>query len=113
MAKRLHVIYIPGLGDEVEPKGQLRAVARWPRYGVEAEVLRMRWGDRKPWEPKFKAVLKRIDEVLAEGKDVGLVGASAGASVAINAFAARKKRIVGVVLIAGKVNRPNAIARLH
>lgn len=109
----LHIIYIPGLGDEVEPRGQLWAVARWHRYSVEAELFRMRWGDREAWQPKFDRLLARIDDVIAEGKDVGLVAASAGASAAINAFAARKNKIVGVVLIAAKVNRPEAIHQLH
>ena len=109
MTKPLHIIYIPGLGDVQEPQGQLRAISGWPKYGVEAEMFRMRWADKEPWEPKFKRLLTRVDKLVAEGKDVGLVGVSAGASAAINVFAARKDVIVGCVLIAGKVNRPNFI----
>lgn len=105
----LHLIYIPGLGDNGDIKGQRWAVARWPRHGVEAEVFQMRWADQEPWEFKFKRLLKRIDELNKEGKRVALVGASAGASAVINTFAARQDKIVGCVLIAGKVNRPRAI----
>ena len=58
---------------------------RWPKYGVEAELFQMNWGDKEPWAPKFERLLLRIDELLSAGKDVALVGASAGASAAINA----------------------------
>lgn len=113
MEGQLHIIYIPGLGDEREPKGQLWAVNRWRRYGVEAELFRMYWGDKNPWAPKFKRLLTRIDELTSEGKFVGVVAASAGASAAINVFAARPNKVVGLVLIAGKVNRPDAIHPIH
>lgn len=113
MSQRLHVIYIPGLGDEQEPKGQIWAVRRWHRYGINSELFRMRWGDGKPWQPKFERLLARIDQLASENKDVGLVAASAGASVAVNAFAERPGKVVGIVLIAGKVNRVEAIHPLH
>lgn len=113
MNNGLHIIYVPGLGDEHEPRGQLWAVNRWHRYGVTAELFRMRWGDREAWQPKFERLLARIDQCVSEGKLVGLVAASAGASAAINAFAARPHKIVGIVLIAGKVNRPEAIYQIH
>jgi len=73
----------------------------------------MNWGDKEPWQPKFKRLLERIDELHAEGHAVALVGISAGASAAINAFAARKNLIVGVVCIAGKINRPETIHPIH
>ena len=56
-------------------------------------------------------LLARIDKLLATGRQVGLVGASAGASAAINAYAARSDSLVGVVVIAGKVNRPEAVGK--
>lgn len=108
MIKTLHLIYIPGLGDQ-SISNQLWAVRRWSKYGVEAELFQMKWSNTEAWEPKFERLLLRIDELLSEGKDVALVGASAGASAAINAFTARKDHIVGVVCIAGKINRPDAI----
>jgi hypothetical protein len=108
MKKPLHLIYITGLGD-VHVKGQLKAVNTWHWYGVEAELFQVRWADGEAWALKFERLLGRIDELQTAGKAVALVAASAGASAAINAFAARKSVLVGVVLIAGKVNRPGAI----
>jgi predicted alpha/beta hydrolase family esterase len=111
--KQLHPIYIPGLGDQGDIKGQRWAVARWSRHGVDAEVFQMQWADNEPWESKFQRLLERIDELNNQGKTVALVGVSAGASAVINAFAARQDKIVGCVLIAGKVNRPQAIGQRY
>ena len=105
---RLHLIYIPGLGDR-NPKGQRWAVKTWSIWGVEAELFHGNWGDGQPWEPKFERLLKRIDELASQGTQVALIGASAGAGAVINAYAARKDKVVGCVLICGKVNNPSGI----
>jgi hypothetical protein len=111
--RALHLIYIPGLGDTGDIKGQRWAVARWSRHDVEAEVFQMHWADKEAWESKFTCLLNRIDELHEQGKAVALAGASAGAGAVINAFAARQDKIVGCVLIAGKVNRPQAIGQRY
>lgn len=110
--KKLHIIYVTGLGDR-NPRGQRRAVSLWRIYGVEPEFCQMNWGDKGPWQPKFDRLLKMVDDAYDEGKPVGIVGVSAGASAAINAFAARKDKIAGVVLIAGKVNRPETVGESY
>lgn len=112
MQKRLHLIYIPGLGDH-HPTGQGQAVKTWPWWGADAEMFQMNWADNVAWHLKFGRLLARIDELLAQNKDVALVGASAGASAAINALAERKNAIVGAVLIAGQVNRPDKIGNYY
>jgi hypothetical protein len=104
----LHVIYIPGLGDH-KVGGQQRAVSTWKQWGVTPELFQMKWADGEAWEDKFSRLLDRIDELNDAGTKVALVGASAGASAVINAFAARKDIIVGSVLLSGKVNRPGAV----
>jgi len=80
---------------------------------VEPELFQMNWGDKEPWTPKFQRLLARIDELVKEGKPVGLVGASAGASAVINTYAARKDHLVGIVCISGKINRPQVIANRY
>jgi dienelactone hydrolase len=109
--QKLHVIYVPGLGDS-RVAGQQRAVRTWRLWGVEPELFQMNWGDKEPWQPKFQRLLARIDELDTQGKAVGLVGVSAGASAVINAYAARKQ-LVGVVCIAGKINRPETIRKRY
>lgn len=85
------------------------AVRQWRRLGVESELIPMDWGSDEVWQDKLDRVLLRIDTLHAQGKQVGLVCSSAGALAAVNAYAARQKEIVGVVAIAGKINRPEAI----
>jgi hypothetical protein len=104
---KLHVIYIPGLGD-IKPDNQRKIVGFWRHYGVEPELFHMNWGDKEPWEPKFNKLLARIDKLSKDGK-VALVGASAGASAVINAYAARQDKIVGAVCISGKIHHPENI----
>jgi dienelactone hydrolase len=109
--QKLHVIYVPGLGDK-KVSGQQKAVRTWRWWGVEPELFQMNWGDKEPWQPKFQRLLARIDELDTQGKSVALVGVSAGASAVINAYAARTQ-LVGVVCIAGKINRPEAIDKRY
>ncbi len=111
MTKKLHIIYIPGLGRG-DYTGQRRAVKAWQRYGVTTELFPANWSDSEPWEDKLKHLLALIDEAAADSS-VALVGVSAGASAVINAFAARRKVIIGCVLIAGKVNNPQTISPHH
>jgi len=82
-------------------------------WGVESELFQMNWADEEPWDAKFARLLARVDVLRAEGKAVGLVGVSAGASAAINVYAARTNDIAGIVLIAAKVNRPTTIGALY
>lgn len=101
------VIYIPGIGD-TKTTFQEIAAKTWRFWGVRPHTYAMRWADGRPFEQKFERLLTYIDNLLAQGHTVSLVGASAGATVALNAFAARPQ-IHGVVCIAGKVNHPQAI----
>ena len=106
--QRLHVIYIPGIGD-ANPTSQIWAVSKWKYWGVDSELLQMNWHDNEPWPKKLDKITARIDRLKSESKLVALVGASAGASAAINAYAARKDDVIGLVTIAGKINNPQSI----
>ena len=103
-----HIIYIPGLGDH-RLQGQSLAVWLWRLYGVQSEVFRVGWRDTKSFGYRLRELLARIDTYVARGDSVSLVAASAGASAAVNAFAARRGSIQAVVLIAGKIRRPETL----
>jgi pimeloyl-ACP methyl ester carboxylesterase len=105
MKKPLHIIYIPGLGADY---GQHRAIAMWRLWHVRAEVFPVDW-HATDWDAQFRHLLQRIDELGRAGNAVGLVAVSAGASAAINAYAARPGTITGVVCIAGKINHPDSV----
>lgn len=108
----LALVYVPGLGDE-RVAGQQLAINTWRYWGVEPVLCRLGWSDNESWAAKFDHLLAMIDDLQAQGKAVGLVGASAGAAAVIQAFAARKDQVAACVLIAGKVNRPETIGAYH
>lgn len=108
----LSVIYIPGLGDH-HGRGQLRIVRMWKYLGVEPYFFRMNWHDNEPWGSKFARLLALVDSLSTDDGRVGLVGASAGATAVIAAYASRRDRVAGCVLISGKVNQPEAIGERY
>lgn len=105
---KLTVIYVPGLGDN-NPKAQRFLVSSWRLWGVKPVFNQMNWADGQPFAPKLRQLLGKIDKLHTKGYKVCLVGASAGAGAVINAFAARKDKVSAVVVICGKINRPEAI----
>lgn len=102
------VIYIPGLGD-ARVTGQRLLVAQWRLYGVEPRMFQMRWADGKPFGPKLEQLLETIETLHRQGKTVSLVAASAGASAALNAYAARPELVHGLACICGKIDNPGNI----
>ncbi|HET7320092.1 MAG TPA: hypothetical protein VFI84_00730 [Candidatus Saccharimonadales bacterium] len=97
-----YVIYVPGLGDnKYFVQGILVYV--WRLYGVRSATRTMNWLDPELFEEKLTRLLVEVDEKLAKGYNVSLVGASAGAGAVLNAYAARKGQISGVVSICGKI----------
>jgi len=109
MENRLHLIYIPGVGEQKSAESQQRVVAHWKRQGVTAELFPIHWASNENWDVKYHRLLDLIDQRLAEGNQVGLIAASAGAAAAIAAFGARRDHLLGVVCVAGKINRPETI----
>jgi dienelactone hydrolase len=103
-----YVIYVPGLGDQ-RYKGQALLISTWRLWSVRPVLMRMEWDKGDAFAPKLQRLLDKIDELHAGGHKVSLVGASAGAGAAINAFAARKDTISAVVCISGKINHPEGI----
>ncbi|MGB4758440.1 MAG: hypothetical protein WBP26_00085 [Candidatus Saccharimonadales bacterium] len=98
-----YVIYIPGLGDH-NTKGQEFLLKSWKLWGVQPVLVPMRWADKQAFAPKLKQLIAKIDELRAGSTNkVSLVAASAGASAAIAAFAARRDTVHKVVLICGEV----------
>lgn len=114
MARKLHIIYIPGLDDHNDARGQRLAVGLWRVWGVSSEVWQIHWDDKEnAWEAKLAQLTEYIDKLRADGTPVALVAASAGACAAINLFAIRREAITGLVLIAPKVNHPETIETFH
>lgn len=117
MARRIHVIYVPGLGDKKRWLLwlQKQALRTWRLHGVVAEVLPMYWAEDVPLKPRFNKLLQRIDQLHEQGVTVSLVGTSAGASAVVSAFALRPKSVHGVATICGKLQGdiPDIIKELN
>ena len=104
-----YVIYIPGLGDN-KYLVQGIFVWLWRLYGVTSVTRTMNWSEgSESFEQKLSRLLVEIDEKLAKGYRVSLVGASAGASAVVNIFA-RQPEIGRLVIICGKIQHPETIS---
>lgn len=103
------VIYIPGLADN-KWESQYGLVNFWKVWGVTPVIFRMNWTRKQPFARKFSKLLDIVDELYEQGHRVSLVGVSAGASVAVNVFAARPRSIHRVVLLCGKLQHPETVS---
>lgn len=104
-----HVIYIPGIGDH-HSYGQNIAIQFWRLFGLRPHYMPLGWNKAEGFETKQQRLLDLIDSLHSENNSVSLVGVSAGASAALNAFSASNK-ITKVVCICGKINRPETIGK--
>ncbi|MGH7195182.1 MAG: hypothetical protein ACREGA_00160 [Candidatus Saccharimonadales bacterium] len=105
------VIYLPGLGDDDFRQVQTRLINFWRVYKLKVDYHYIGWADKQAFRPKLDKIIAQIDECAGRGERVSLIGASAGASAAINAFVARSAAVDKVVLICGKIHNPQTIAR--
>lgn len=104
-----HVIYIPGLGDP-RPAEQKLVTGVWKFYGVTAHYYPLVWKDPQPFEQKLEGLLTLIDQLADAGNSVSLVGVSAGASAALNAFVQRKGKLQAVIFICGKIDNFDSVS---
>jgi pimeloyl-ACP methyl ester carboxylesterase len=110
--KRPHIIiYVTGLGDK-NVFLQAKAIGLWRICGVQPRLFQVNWTNAESYSQKLKRLLALIDIYSEREYKISLVGASAGASVAIAAFSRRKEIISGVVCICGKLRRPETV-ELH
>lgn len=71
----------------------------------------MDWTVAEPWQTKLDRLLNRIDELVAGGKTVSLIGESAGASAAIVALTKQEAKLNRVILLCGKFQYPERVAQ--
>jgi hypothetical protein len=107
------VVYIPGLGDHRNGQIQDFFFSFWKTYGIKPVYHPMNWSDRQPLSIKLEGILADIDKLLNEGYTVSLMSASAGASVAINAYALRQESIHKVICVCGKLANPQTITNSY
>ncbi len=104
------IIYVPGILDNVYHI-QGAAVRTWRLYGVSGHLHVMPWAGEESYEVKLQRLLDEIDEYVARGHRVSLVGASAGASAVLNAYLERRDRIHRLAYICAKINGPETVGK--
>jgi pimeloyl-ACP methyl ester carboxylesterase len=77
------VVFIPGLGDHARTVRLL--TFHWKLYGLTPVVHAIGW-DNELFKERFDRLRTRIRGLLHAGNRVSVVGVSAGASAALNAF---------------------------
>src|ERR1017187_3350949 len=99
-----HIIYIPGLNDQLSLHRAATRIlpAFWRRHGFHGHIMTPSW-ETGEFESKLEAVITKIDELIGQGHLVSLVGQSAGSSLALNAFAARREFVTGLVILTGRL----------
>lgn len=106
------IIYITGLNDQ-HPRFQQFAINTWRIYGVNPIFFKTSWAEASSFSEKLNRLINIIDTQHKAEKSVSLVGVSAGASLAVAAYAKRKTTIHKVVFICGKLSRPEAVGEAY
>jgi predicted esterase len=101
------VIYIPGLGDR-RKFGQNQIIKLWRVFGLSPYYFPINWYKEEGFDKKLDRLLAYIEELKKAYESVSLVGISAGAGAAINAFAT-SNNVDSVILVCGKINNPQTI----
>lgn len=110
MRKRLHGIYVPGLGDD-RLRGQDKLSRLWvPKHGIELECHAVGWAKGQHFAPKLNALLAAIDDTYEHYGRVPLVASSAGASAVLNAFARRQDKVSSVSVLCAKIHNAQTIS---
>jgi hypothetical protein len=109
MNVRTHVIYIPGLGDGYDGTRRM-LLSLWRYRNISVELVQMSWAVEESFEMKRQRVYDAIDSARALNKRVVLIGESAGGSMAVNVYGARRREISRVVTLCGKNTHPETVA---
>lgn len=102
-----HIIYIPGINDH-HSYGQNTVINLFWVFGFVPHYFPLGWNKKENFEVKLVRLLAKIEELQKDGGIVSLIGVSAGASAALNAYA-KSPEIAGVVCISGKINHPETV----
>jgi len=93
-----HVILIPGLGKNHNERIFLWLRPLWRLYGIHLHVFELHWEDGRDFAGKYRK-LKQLAARLPQ--PLGVIGASAGASAAVDLLAQEPKLVNGVVTVCG------------
>jgi pimeloyl-ACP methyl ester carboxylesterase len=109
MAQPIHILYLPGLDDDLD-KWRLRALKLWHFRKVSVELVPMTWESGT-----YAQKLARIDQAIdrAKGKRIVIIGESAGGSMAVHMYARRSDDLYKVMTICGKNTHPEGVSERY
>ncbi len=102
MVEVVHVVIIPGLGNEIQK--HIWVSDMWRKSGIIPHVFDAKWKtEEKGFRKKLDEALNLVDSLIKTGKKVSIIGNSAGSSFAINILGERIGKINKVVINCGRV----------
>jgi pimeloyl-ACP methyl ester carboxylesterase len=107
----IHGILSPGLKDHhfVARKAQELTLPGWEKYGIFLEYHANNWNEGTDLDPKLEDFNDHVDRLYDRHGKIVIIGDSAGASVALHAYAAQPDKISSVVTNAGKLHHPETL----
>lgn len=103
------VIYLTGLGDHSWDK----LVKIWRVFGLKVHYFPIGWSNSEPFSLKLQHICSLIDKLTKDGGKVAIIGVSAGASAAVNAYMERRSQVSAVMFICGKLRGFQAVNRRY
>src|SRR3990167_7868192 len=94
----IHILYVSWFGSRYDITRRF-LLRFWRIYGIDAELVAMRWDDGADYDTKLRLLYQAIDK--NKDKNIVLIGESAGASIVINAYANRGKDIYRAMSLCG------------
>ncbi len=81
MVKNVHLVIIPGLGNEVQK--HIWASILWKESGIIPHVFDAKWKiEENGFSNKLDEALELVDSLIATNKKISIIGNSAGSSLA-------------------------------
>jgi len=110
---KYHIIFIPGIGDH-KTYYQPQILTLWKLFGLRVHYHPVIWKSKnQSWDKKLDKLSILIRHLHKQGDKVSLVGVSAGASAALNAYWANKDKVEKVIFICGKLNNPESVGEVY
>lgn len=104
----IQIIYVPGLGDGYD-SFRTRALKRWSRPGVSAQIVTMKWRDlHETYAEKQQRLQDAIDVATADR--IVLVGESAGGSMVVAETLRANSKVDRCITICGKNSKANRVS---